>query len=209
MTESTYRVVKLEVDASIDGKPCGFKVPRYYATFLGREPKTSGPMVDPFVEVWADKSITLHHGGRRIFLYDDQWRGIVSALKTAMRDIDEAKTSSLSAWLKTTEHATEFDGVRVDLSRAQVIEALTSCPIELEDQLYGGTEPVIIFNGERHDLCRTDLLNDVATGLCAKKSAAQWRAHYLKAARTCFGGRITKSAQGHRLFAVIDSATDG
>lgn len=116
--------------------------------------------------------------------------------------------ASLNAWLEATANATEFDGVRVDLSRNQVIEALTSCPIELEDQ-YGGTEPVIIFNGQRHDLCRTDLLDDVATGLCAKKSAEGWRAHYLKAARTCMGGRITSGAQGHRLFAVIDSVTDG
>lgn len=203
----TYRIVKREVDASIDGKPCSFKVKRYYVTFYGREPATSGPFKDPFVEVWADNSITLNDGEKRIFLYGDRWRGIVAAINDAMRDIREAREAAFNTWLNETANATVFDGVRVDLTRTQVIEALTSCPIELEAGS-GRTRPVIIFNGERHVLGRTDLHDDVATGLCANKTAEEWRSHYLASARACYGGRITCS-HGIRLFSVIDALSDG
>ena len=207
--QQTYRVVKRVVDASIDGKPCGFKVPRYYATFYGREPRTEGAFADPFVEVWRDGSITLNTRDERVFLYGDQWRGIVSALEDAMRDIHEQKSQAFQAWLEETHNAKEFHGTHVDLSRAEVIAALQSCPIELEvgDR---STGPFIVFNGERHILGRTDLCDDVATGLCANKTAEQWREHYLHSAMTCYGGRIrTVSQQGTRLFSVIDSVTDG
>jgi hypothetical protein len=207
--QQTYRVVKRVVDASIDGKPCGFQVQRYYATFYGREPMTEGTYADPFVEVWADRSITLKWSGQSVFLYGDQWRGIVSALEDAMRDIQEKKNKDLHDWLEETHNAKVFHGTHVDLSRAEVIAALQSCTIELEDDA-DSTCPFIVFNGERHILGRTDLCDDVATGLCANKTAEEWREHYLHSAMTCYGGRIsTVSEQGTRLFSVIDSVTDG
>lgn len=206
---ATYQVIKREVAASVNGEACGFNVLRYYATFYGREPVAEDADADPYLEVWKDNSITLHHRGLSIFLYRDQWLGIVAAFETALRDQREAKTAAVNAWLAETANATVFHGVRVDLTRTQVIDALTSSVIEVEDRGQGrGTKPIIVFNGELHNLCRTDLFDDVATCLSARKTADEWREYYLCMARKCLGGRIV-SSQGNRRFSVIDALSDG
>lgn len=201
----TYSVVKREVDASVEGKVCDFKVLQYYATFYGREPSLEGAFCDPYVQVWADGSITLVSRGDKIFLYEDQWRGIVKAIEMAMKDKKEKSQRAQAEWLAKTANSTEFHGRKVDLSRNQVIEALASSEIIVAD----GGHPVIVFNDTRHMLCRTDLLDDVAAGLCANKTADEWRAHYLAKAQRCMGGRVKVLEKDYAVFSVIDSMTDG
>lgn len=202
--EDTYSVVKREVQAMVNGKACDFTVPNYYATFYGREPTLDGYRTDPYVQVWADGSITLVSRGDKIFLYDDQWRGIVKALEMAMKDKKEKSQRAQADWLEKTANSTEFHGIKVDLTRTQVIDAVTTSEILVEDG-----HPVIVFNGTKHLLGRTDLMDDVATGLCADKSSEEWRQHYLRTAMSCMGARIRETDDGRFLFSIIDSLTDG
>ena len=113
------------------------------------------------------------------------------------------------AWLDSTAHSKEFYGVPVDLSRAEVIAAIESSQIEVEtissrNVIGVYTRPSIRFGGNLYHLCRTDLMDDVSTGLCEKLSAEQWRSHYLAKARDCMGARIKS-----KYFCVIDARTDG
>lgn len=200
----TYQVVKLVVDASINRRLCGFKVSRYYATYLGREPSDK----DPFLEVWADRSITLNADGKRIFLCDDQWLGISTALNNAIDDKRKSVESAKNNWLANTIDATEFYGVHVDLTRRQVIEAIAECQIEIIVQEKKWTTPIIFFRGEGHILLRTDLHDDVATSPRLHNTAEEWRTHYLGLAQTCLGARLTEGKH-YPAFAIIDSLTDG
>jgi hypothetical protein len=204
----TYKVVKKEVEASRDGKDFGFKVQRYYATWYGREPVTEPPLDNAFVEVWADGSITLHKDDSIIFLYQDQWSGIVVALQEAINDKKIKRDSERKAWMDSTKHSKEFYGVPVDLSRAEVIAAIESSPIEVEavsnEMVANYSRPLIRFNKNLYHLCRTDLMDDVSTGLCKNLSAEQWRAHYLEKAQSCMGARIKDKS-----FCVIDAYSDG
>lgn len=68
-------------------------------------------------------------------------------------------------------------------------------------------EPEIFHDGKWKSLCRTDLCDDVATGMCANKTLEQWIAHYKKKLRRwteCPSARY----DDHR-FSVIDAITDG
>ena len=208
----TYKVVKREVQAVVDGKTLDFKVQRYYATFCGKEPEADGVIADPFIEVWADGSLTLNYKDKRIFLYDDQWQGIIRAVEEAINDKKKKRDSERDKWLADTANATEFHGVKVDLTRTQVIEALKTCPIvviERSDKYGQSTSPIIVFNGKQRSLGRTDLLDDVATGWVTKKTAEEWREHYLKVASKCMGGRLHEWEDGRLGFSVIDSVSDG
>lgn len=202
--EDTYSVMNREVQAMVDGKACDFTVLRYYATFYGREPTVDGAFTDPCVQVWADGSITLESRGNKIFLYDDQWRGILKAIEMAMKEKKEKSQRIQDDWLEKTANSTEFHGIKVDLTRTEVIDAVTTCEIIVE-----GGHPVIVFNGTKHSLGRTDLMDDIATGLCAEKSPEEWRQHYLRTAESCMGARIRETDDGRFLFSIIDSLTDG
>lgn len=207
----TYKVVKRTVPAMRDGKPLGFDVDRFYATFYGGEPKTSGPFQDPFAEVWADGSITAHWMDQSLWLYVDQWLGIINAVQAALES-NKAKRSDLELqWLTETADSKEFEGVTVDLSRNETIAALTDCPIEIEQRTgepFPSTSPFIFYNGVRRHLSRTDLLDDVCTSWVTDKTAEQWRKHYLSVAQTCYGARLYNS-NSRTGFAVIDSLSDG
>jgi len=208
----TYQVVKRVVQAEAEGKKFDFKVQRYYATFYGRDPETEGNFQDPFVEVWADGSITAHWRDSSLWLYDDQWKGVIKAVQQAMKDIEEKQKARREQWLAKTADVKEFEGVPVDLSRNEVIDTVTNCKMDIEIDDMGGsyTRPKIFYNGEWYSLGRTDLMDDVATGMCANFSIRKWRKHYLRSARNCYGGRIRKTADGKRmLFSIIDSFTDG
>lgn len=207
-----YRILEREVQAEHDGKKLDFKVKRYYATFLGRDPKDSEIQFDPFVEVWVDGSITVNTKDKRLFLYDDQWTGIVTALELAMRRKREALKDQREKWKADTMDARVFHGVHVDLSRREVINALTNCDIKTENVVRSGapkyTDPYILFRDRWHSLGRTDLMDDVATGWCTNKTPEAWRKHYLKKAVNCMGGRLTENGDTP-LFSVIDSYSDG
>ena len=208
----SYKVIKREVKAKQDGKELSFNVKRYYAT-SGCEPQESGPFSDPFIEVWKDGSLTLHHRDENIFLYDDQWLGIIKAVNTALEDKEEERKARLEKWLSETADSKEFHGTAVDLSRNQVIEALNKCQITIEQinhkHVFKYTSPTIVYNGENHDLGRTDLKDDISTGLCVNYNPEQWREHYLEKAKYCMGGRIKSLPDGRKLLSVIDAISDG
>lgn len=208
-----YQTAKRTQVAIVDGKEMPFKVDRYYATWGGREPK-SGERGDPFVEVWADGSITVNAWGgdhwKRVFLYDDEWRCITAAIGEAMRDKEVKRTAEIDKWNAETLDATEFYGTKVDVSRRDVLEALEKCEIEVSESADGTyTVPVIAYKGEKRQLGRTDLKDDVATGLCARKTSSEWREHYLRAAKGCYGARLHDWKDGRLGFYVIDSWSDG
>jgi|ERR1043165_476067 hypothetical protein len=64
--------------------------------------------------------------------------------------------------------------------------------------------------GEWWKVGRTDLLDDVATGLVEKKTLEEWRKHYR--AKIRYGARFHRfrsEGKEWRVFSVIDSLTDG
>lgn len=205
-----YQVIKKETPGVVDGKLAGFNVQRYYATIYGREPKTEGHFADPFVEVWADGSITANWSDTRLFLYDDQWVGIIDAIKQALTDKKAKKDALRQKWLDDTFDSKVFHGTVVDLSRRQVVAALVNCQITI-DTVFTWTSPRILYDGAWHCLGRTDLMDDAATSLCENKTAEEWREHYLKVAESSMGGRLSKqqNTEGLRLFSIIDSFSDG
>jgi hypothetical protein len=111
-------------------------------------------------------------------------------------------------WLKATADSTEFFGYKVDLSRTQTIVALSTGAMRTVTVEYG-TEPILTYNGEDYEVCRTDLKDDVATSWCTTKSAEEWREHYLDVASNCYGARINSYEDGRKTFCVVDSVSDG
>jgi len=203
----SYQVVKKSVPAIMDGVSLGFNVQRYYVTFGGSAPE-DGKFGCPFVEVWKDNSVTLNHRGVRFFLYSDEWGGIINALVAARNDIKNDTERLLKERLAETMDSTVFHGVRVDLSRREVIEAVTTCEITTELSEWSYARPFIMFNGHRRSLSRTDLKDDVSTVLCENKTAEEWRAYYLAKAKRCMGARLY-SGDGRLRFSIIDSFSDG
>lgn len=126
-----------------------------------------------------------------------------------MRMNNDMKKQKLAQvkWLAETIDSNYFYGTHVDLTRRQVIEALSSCQLFVEDRV-DYTDPIIIFNDKKHYLYRTSLYDDVATGLCERFSPDQWRAHYLLKAQTCMGARLHMRDELPG-FAIIDGRTDG
>lgn len=68
----------------------------------------------------------------------------------------------------------------------------------------GYTDPQIEHEGVWKSLCRTDLFDDVATGLCMNQTAEEWRRHYLEKLEDAIGVRV-----GENRFAIIDALSDG
>ena len=207
-----YEVVSKVVRAIKGGKLMDFDVRRYYATFYGKEPseysKEQPWKADPFIEVWADGSITLHDREKSIFLYDDQWEGIIKAVRMAIDDKKNNEKERRNKWLRDTADTKEFFGVKVDLSRNEVIAALESCEITVTHN-DRWTTPVIVYKGVSRGLGRTDLNDNVATGLGLNKTAEEWREFYLKIARYSYGGRLQEWRDGRLGFSVIDAISDG
>lgn len=114
---------------------------------------------------------------------------------------DKAPSSEREEWLARTADSKYFYDVKVDLSRNEVLTALSTCKIEVREG-----EPFIDYLGWR-GLCRTDLKDDVATYWVLNLSADGWRDHYLSLAKGGFGGRLYDGE--HPRFAVIDSFSDG
>jgi hypothetical protein len=84
-----------------------------------------------------------------------------------------------------------------DLSVEEGIAYLTTAELMLEDRLAWGVpynQPLIKWEGEWIHLCRTDLKDDVATGVCQTKSVEEWREYYLAHIR--YGVRITPLGLG-------------
>lgn len=207
MSRDFLRVAKKVVKASRDGKEFDFDVTRYYSTAYGGEPRVTPPSVDPFVEVWADGSITLHSRGEMVFLYDEEWLCIIKAVEQALQDKKQKHEEKRQKWLYETADLKKFYGTNVDLSRNETIEALKHCNISvIQRNRY--TDPLIFFNDKYYILGRTDLIDNVVTGLCKQKTAEEWRAHYLRIAKTCMGSRLDEFESGG-CFSVIDSLTDG
>ncbi len=210
MSEGTYKVVKKVVRAVRDGEELDFDVHRYYATFFCKEPTIKTAFGDPFLEVWTDGSIVLHNGkdsDDAVFLYDDQWLGIIKCIEMAILEKKQKHEERRQKWLDETADLKTFEGINVDLSRNETIAALESCVISvIQQDRY--TDPVILFGGKEYRLGRTDLFDNVATGLCKQWTAEEWRAHYLRIARACMGARLNEFESGG-CFSVIDSLTDG
>ena len=202
-----YHIVKIVEPAVSDGgEPLSFDVTRYYATARSDGPITDGSFPDPFVEAWTDGSITAKWRDQSLFLYQDQWRAIIDAVRMAIEDKRVERAARKSDWLNDTIDAKEFHGTPVDLSRRQTLNALNGCAIDIEGftKEHPWTRPYITINGERLKLGRTDLKDDVATGLCANNTAEEWRSYYLEKAAVGMGARIRNG-----LFSVIDAYSDG
>ena len=124
----------------------------------------------------------------------------------------------------------KVEGFDVDLSAEDGKAYLAAAEIMVEDVpavpnwMGAYNSPRIKWEGEWIDLCRTDLADDVATGLCATKTAEEWRVHYLS--HIHYGVRIKPTSTGgvlrhkdgteenvppptHLRFACIDAWSDG
>lgn len=160
-----------------------------------------------------DYEITLNYDDKSIYFYEDQWIGIIKALEMAISDKHKKKEARKDAYLAETMDDNVFFGIRVDLTRRQLIEVLTSCHMETESP-GDYTHAIILYEGKRMRLARTDLMDDVCTMSCLNLTAEKWREHYLKLAQNSFGGRLRTSSGGGLentvgSLAVIDRLTDG
>lgn len=176
-------------------------VDRYHVTWEGRSPRPA----DPFVDLWPDGSIVLHSNGNRIFEYNDTWKGIVLAINTALIDKISRDKNNKREWLDGNGDKTCHFGIKVDLSINDAIRAIKSSKLRTKkvsawNCSYNKLQ--IMFNGKWLNVARTDLFDDVCTGLCETKKLAEWKNHYIS--RVMYGARIKENT-----FAVIDSVTDG
>lgn len=190
----SYKVVKKYVIGGEDHEGRPFNVKRYYITWGGVEPKAD----DPYLSVWADGSMTAVWGESKVFLYDDQWDGIIGALRQAKNDKAAERVDRAAKWLAENGDKTEHYGAVVDLSINDAKRILASAPMR---RISDGKAEV--YHGTWLHLCRTDLSDDVCT-LDANDSKAdleQLRQHYL--ARIKFGARTNDR------FAVVDALSDG
>ena len=200
---ATYAVVERDVPATRDGKDLGFKVKRYYATFFGGEPKKEGVYADPFIEVWADGSLTLHKGKDTVFLYDDQWSGIVLAITKAMDDKRIERAQQRERWYLENGDRTVHGGSEVTWSINEARKILNSSPMRWSQDGKHRTE--IQVDGKWLYLCRTDLKDDVATyrGDDWETGIEEVRQRYYQGIR--YGARLSEN-EG---FCVVDSFSDG
>jgi hypothetical protein len=217
----TYKfVAPIEVQGKINGRPAEVDgkpvmVKHYYIT-SGREPRTEEPHGDPYVEVWADGSISgvwpIKGITNRLWLYDDQWLGLIEAVKKAMEDKKEERKRKRELWFEENGDNREHFGKSVTFSINEAKQILSSAPMRIrevperkEEKWY---EPAleIEVDGKWYGLCRTDLMDDVATHYMGhtKEGVEAARKHYLS--RIQYGARI--SVEGG-YFAVIDATTDG
>lgn len=103
----------------------------------------------------------------------------------------------------------------ITLSAGDGLKVMHSAKYRLRDRpksWFGGpwNHPEIYFDGEWMDVCRTDLYDDVATGLCKNKTLGEWIEHYTnKLRRADLGVRVRLHEDGRRSFAIIDAYTDG
>lgn len=107
-----------------------------------------------------------------------------------------------------TPDSKEYFGIQVDLSRNEVISALRECEILVSNDgdYYW---PYIVYNGTTYRLGRTDLFDNIATGIGGDKTVEEWRSYYLNKAKKCYGGRLQNFKNNTVGFSVIDSVTDG
>jgi hypothetical protein len=212
----SYEVTVREMEGgkNFDGTP--FMVKRYYVTWYGGEPRE----LDPYLSVWADGSMVIHTAQKpvvqdhsAVFLYDDQWRGMIAALEQAMRDKKEAQERRAAQWLAENSDKREHYGSPVDLSINEAKAALAAAPMrwnEEENAWKYARLAEVYHDGKWLHLCRTDLADDVCTfgGEDEKLGLEDLRAKYLQGVQ--FGARLgsRRSADSGR-FAVVDSFSDG
>jgi hypothetical protein len=200
----SYAVTVREMEG---GTP--FMVKRYYVTWYGSEPRED----DPYLSVWADGSLTAVWGKNRLFLYDDQWRGMIAALEQAMRDKKEERQRQAAEWLAENGDKREHYGSAVDLSINEAKAALAAAPMRWNEEknAWKYTRLAEVYHdGEWRHLCRTDLADDVCTfgGQDEQLSLEELRAKYLQCVR--FGARLGSSRQRDSgRFAVVDAFSDG
>jgi len=199
----TIKVTLKKVDES--GKELDFDVQRYYIVCGDKAPSDDGPFKDPFVEVWADKSITLNADGTRLFLYADQWLGALEAVKSALCDISDDRKRSIEKWLVDSGDKTNHFGMNVDLSVNDTTKVFESSKFRTRKKKswhadFNGLQ--IFYKDKWMDVARTDLKDDVCTTLCEVKSKKEWVDHYKRNIQ--YGARIKE-----KTFAVIDSISDG
>lgn len=115
-------------------------------------------------------------------------------------------------------NAHEHFGCAVDLSVAETLTALESpeAIIAVRPHMWGKTAQVayelcILFRGEWHEVCRTDLKDDVCTSCDSHENRYDPQKeleHYRGLVR--YGARIkTERSLPMPLFAVVDSYSDG
>jgi hypothetical protein len=207
-----YEVVLRELEGGKhhDGTP--FMVKRYYVTWYGGEPREE----DPYLSVWADGSMVIHTAQKpvvqdhsTVFLYDDQWCGMIAALKQAMIDKRAEQQRLAAQWLAENGDKREHYGYSVDLSINETKAALAAAPMRwngVENAWGYKSLAEVLYEGSWRHLCRTDLKDDVCTfgGDDQSSELETLRSHYLK--RIGFGARVGKD--GDR-FAVVDAFSDG
>lgn len=212
----TYKVRDpIEVQGIVDGKPAEadgkpVMVKHYYVTFYGGEPK-QGEHGDPYIEVWADGSISANYPipgiENRIWLYDDQWVGVIEGVKRAMEDKKEEIRRKREQWFLENGDKKEHWGYEVTWSINDARKLLSSAPMRWgkEDYWKHRTAEVQI-DGKWLHLCRTDLADDVCTygGHDFQEELDGLREKYLRGIG--YGARLTESGDG---FAVVDSFSDG
>jgi hypothetical protein len=204
--EMGYEVVlrELEGGKNSDGTP--FMVKRYYLCWGRGEPREDAP----YLSVWADGSLTAVWKDQRLFLYEDQWCGMIAALKQAMIDKRAEQQRRAAQWLAENSDKREHYGYSVDLSINEAKTALTAAPMRWNgaENAWGDKRLAeVLYEGSWRHLCRTDLKDDVCTfgGGDESSELETLRSHYLE--RICFGARVGKD--GEVRFAVVDGFSDG
>jgi len=199
----TYQVIVREMEGgkNRDGTP--FMVKRYCVSW-GKEPRED----EPYLSVWADGSMSAVWNARgmeeRIFLYDDQWRGMIAALEQAMSDKKADRERQAAQWLAANCDKRKHYSYAVDLSINEAKAALTIAPLRWNQ---GMAE--VCHDGKWLHLCRTDLSDDVCTsGGEDGLDLETLRRKYLRGIR--FGARLNHEKRpGYSRFAVVDAFSDG
>lgn len=203
-----HQIVKVSVPAKVDGREVGFNVERYYFGNAVTPPDSADESSGSFVQVWADGSITLHHGGKSIFLYDDEWGSAISAIQKATAEKRENKRAREAQWLAEHGDLRTIYGEAVDLTINETLDVLRRSEIRpLKRSDSQGHFFDIKYKGEWIRLSRTDLTDDVCTMMSTPIWPEQSPDDFILRLRNlswCYGARLRENS-----FSVIDSLTDG
>jgi hypothetical protein len=133
------------------------------------------------------------------YLYSDELAAVLEAIALLQKDHDAVKAEEERQRMEEqrTCRAKVFSGCSVDLSQAEVFEALDGIEVRLV-----GDRPEVKYKGQWVRFGRTDLFDDVETiRCCATQEEAEYSVERLR--NYNYGARLSDG------FFVVDSMTDG
>lgn len=187
---------------------------RFYVRWLNRDPED--PTDDEkwrnrmYVDMTLDGCMTLHIDKR--FLYPGESECFAKCIDAANKEREERVRKAKQQWFEEHKNLREHYGSSVTHSILEARALLSKAPMRLAPASDGGEPDLQVqIDGEWLNLCRTDLKDDVATHIRGHTSGGveAARTYYLKHIR--YGARVRdpKHGPGAKLFAVVDSLSDG